>query len=190
MPLEVRSANLNEQPVLGILHTIFFHRFFPSILPQTREVLDLTLPHVADVELETLIDQRTTALIRQLDAERHQPHHPGPSTGNGSGRGQIEVQFFERRRRKPAWYAVRGDEEICWESWTVKVTVAEPRTESGELFLFLGLFALISSRLVRGERLSRGDMLVALENKLNSTSCLPYLSFSLSYLLTASVCVS
>ncbi|OAQ98510.1 hypothetical protein LLEC1_06714, partial [Akanthomyces lecanii] len=25
-------------------------------------------------------------------------------------------------------------EEVCWECWTVKVTVAEPRTESGESF--------------------------------------------------------
>jgi hypothetical protein len=41
------------------------------------------------------------------------------------------VQFFEKRRRK-TWYAMRGDDEVCWESWTVKVTVAEPRTEGGE----------------------------------------------------------
>ncbi|KAK1769810.1 DUF1649 domain-containing protein [Phialemonium atrogriseum] len=120
--------------VQGILHTIFFHRFFPSILPETREVLDLTLPHVSDAELETLIDQRTAALVRQLDAERNQPHHhhqhPGGGGSGGSGRGQVVVQFFERRRRKPAWYAIRGDEEVCWERWTVKVTVAEPRTES------------------------------------------------------------
>jgi hypothetical protein len=115
-------------------------------------VLDLTLPHVADAELETMIDQRTAALVRQLDAERNQPHQnqhipgsgagssPGPGSGasgggggNGSGRGQVVVQFFEKRRRKSTWYAMRAEEEICWESWTVKVTVAEPRTESGKL---------------------------------------------------------
>jgi hypothetical protein len=138
--------------VRGILHTIFFNRFFPSILPQTRDVLDLTLPHVADVELETMIDQRTAALMRQLDADRNQPHHHPPlhhgtqqhhhqqqqqqqqHSNNGSGRGQIVVQFYERRRRKTSgWYPLRGgEEEVCWESWTVKVTVAEPRTESGE----------------------------------------------------------
>ncbi|KAH8895066.1 DUF1649-domain-containing protein [Thozetella sp. PMI_491] len=117
--------------VRGILHTIFFHRFFPSVLPQTRDVLDLTLPYVADAEVETMIDQRTTTLVRQLEIERTQTHAgPGPaSIGNGSGRGQIAVQFFEKRRRK-AWYNVRGEEEVCWERWTVKVTVAEPRTES------------------------------------------------------------
>lgn len=127
--------------VRGILHTIFFNRFFPSILPQTRDVLDLTLPHVADVELETMIDQRATALVRQLDADRNQPHHQHHhgqhSNNNGSGRGQIVVQFYERRRRKTSgWYPLRGgEEEVCWESWTVKVTVAEPRTESGEFWI-------------------------------------------------------
>ena len=147
--------SISSHRVLGILHTIFFHRFFPSIFPETREVLDLTLPHVSDAELETLIDQRTTALIRQLDAERNQPHHqhpgsagttpPAPAIGNGSGRGQVVVQFFERKRRKPAWYTIRGEEEVCWESWTVKVTVAEPKTESGRFFSFSLLFLYLLS---------------------------------------------
>lgn len=110
--------------VKGILHTIFFHRFFPAVVPYTREVLDLTLPYVDDVELETMIEQRATALVRQLDAERS-----SSSSGGGGGRGQLTVQFFEKKRRK-AWL-MRGDEEVCWECWTVKVTVAEPRTETG-----------------------------------------------------------
>ena len=151
----------------GILHTIFFHRFFPSILPQTRDVLDLTLPYVADVELETLIEQRTTALVRQLDAERNQPHqHPGgggpglPLAGgnNGSGRGQVTVQFFEKRRRK-AWYNMRGDEEVCWESWTVKVTVAEPRTESGEfLSLHIPLLLQVPRSIGNGHTEQNGKL--------------------------------
>lgn len=116
--------------VKAILHTIFFNRFFPSLVPRTRDVLDLTLPYVDDDELETMIEQRATALERQLDAER------ASSSSNASGasgaRGQIAVQFFEKRRRK-AWLS-RGEEEVCWECWTVKVTVAEPRTESGKLY--------------------------------------------------------
>ncbi|OAQ91306.1 hypothetical protein VFPFJ_05465 [Purpureocillium lilacinum] len=133
--------------VKGILHTIFFTRFFPSLAPRTREVLDLTLPYVDDDELETMIDQRAAALERQLDAQRnsnthshnhnhnHNHNHSSGSTsgsagttGGGGGRGQVTVQFFEKKRRK-AWLS-RGDEEVCWECWTVKVTVAEPRTES------------------------------------------------------------
>jgi len=107
--------------VKGILNTIFFHRFFPSIRPKTRDVLDLTLPVVDDVELETLIDQRTAALIRQIDTTSN-------LHSTGGVRGQIAVQFFEKRRRK-AWFT-KGEEEICWEQWTLDVTLATPRTES------------------------------------------------------------
>lgn len=73
-----------------------------------------------------MIDQRASALSRQLEAERSSSF----ASGNAGGRGQMAVQFFEKKRRKATWLS-RGDEEICWECWTVKVTVAEPRTESG-----------------------------------------------------------
>lgn len=108
-------------------------------MPRTRDVLDLTLPYIDDNELETLIDQRTQMLVRQLEAEKSASTSGGAGGGHGGGggnsgsrggRGQISVQFFEKRRRK-TWY-MRGEEEVCWESWTVKVTVAEPRTESGK----------------------------------------------------------
>ncbi|EPE34092.1 hypothetical protein GLAREA_07105 [Glarea lozoyensis ATCC 20868] len=110
--------------VSGILNTIFFHRFFPTIRPKTREVLDLTLPLVDDVELETLIVQRTAALVRQL----------GTSSDTGARntgvRGLMAVQFFEKNlKRRKAWYH-KAEEEVCWEQWTLDVTLATPRTES------------------------------------------------------------
>ncbi|KAJ6779919.1 hypothetical protein PWT90_10679 [Aphanocladium album] len=150
--------------VRAILHTIFFNRFFPSVHPSTRDVLDLTLPYVDDDELATMIEQRAAALERQLEAERFSSNNnnnnnnntaqPASSSSSSSAqatsprhqfstaagaaavtsssasgaRGQISVQFFEKKRRK-AWLS-RGDDEVCWECWTVKVTVAEPRTES------------------------------------------------------------
>ncbi|KAH7329199.1 autophagy-related protein [Stachybotrys elegans] len=112
-----------REVVKGILHTIFFNRFFPSLVPHTREVLGLTLPYVDDNELDTMIDQRARALERQIDADRSS----SAIAGNGGGRGQIAVQFFEKRHKK-MW--LTREEEVCWECWTVKVTVAEPRTES------------------------------------------------------------
>ncbi|KAF2866508.1 autophagy-related protein [Massariosphaeria phaeospora] len=101
--------------VKAILHTIFFHRYFSSISPLTRDLLDLTLPAIDDVDLETLIDQRTVALVRAIDGTR--------------GRGQLVVQFFEKRRRKTYFFA-KADEDVCWEQWTLDVTLATPRTES------------------------------------------------------------
>ncbi|KAA6412224.1 MAG: Meiotically up-regulated protein 66 [Lasallia pustulata] len=111
--------------IKGTLHTIFFHRYFPSIRPSSLEVLDLTLPVVVDPELETLVDTRVAQLIRQLSST---------TSPNSSVRGQIAVQFFEKRRRKGgglAWFGGgKGEEEICWEVWMVEVTLAMPRTEA------------------------------------------------------------
>ncbi|RKF51406.1 Meiotically up-regulated gene 66 protein [Golovinomyces cichoracearum] len=107
--------------VCGILHTIFFHRFFPSLRPKTRDILDLPLPFVDDVEHETLIDQRTATLVRQLDTSSDIANR------NGGVRGTMLVQFFEKKRRK-AWFT-KGEEEVCWEQWTLDVALATPRTE-------------------------------------------------------------
>ena len=113
---------------LGILHTVFFHRYFPSLRPSSIEVLDLTLPLVADPELETLIDTRVGQLIRQLNST---------SSPKSSVRGSLVVQFFEKKRRKGGgglgWFTggAKGDEEVCWESWCLEVTLATPKTEIG-----------------------------------------------------------
>jgi autophagy-related protein 101 len=47
------------------------------------------------------------------------------------------VQFFEKRRRKAGglgWFTggAKQEEEICWEKWRLEVTLATPKTESGE----------------------------------------------------------
>jgi hypothetical protein len=137
-PSENRTANLNPS---AILHTIFFHRYFIPIVPLTRDLLDQTLPAIDDVDLETLIDQRATSLVRAIERPADLPTvHPGgrPSYTNGSnaqsGRAQIAVQFFEKKRKKTYFSFGKGDEEICWEQWTLDVTCATPRTESGMLF--------------------------------------------------------
>ena len=111
--------------VQGILHTIFFHRFYPCLAPKNRDVLDVQLPYVDDAEVDTMIVQRTAELARDLSAERSNP------AGSG-GRGSIAVEFFEKKRRKGSYLRGPSEEEVCWERWTVKVTVAEPRTDSGE----------------------------------------------------------
>ena len=111
-----------------MLHTIFFHRYFPSIRPSLRELphLDITLPYIADPpEIETLIDARTTTLVHQLTSA---------NTPNGGVRGQIAIQFFEKKRRKTGWLSGMGrggDDEVCWEEWLLEVTIAKPKTESG-----------------------------------------------------------
>ncbi|KAL9640164.1 MAG: hypothetical protein Q9164_000432 [Protoblastenia rupestris] len=116
--------------VRGILHTIFFHRYFPSICPSTLEVLDFTLPLVVDPELETLIDTRVGQLVRQMSST---------SSPKSSVRGLMSVSFFEKKRRKAGaglgWFTGKAEEEVCWEKWGLEVTLATPRTEDGERHL-------------------------------------------------------
>lgn len=112
---------------LGLLHTIFFHRYFPTLRPSTVEVLDLTLPFVADQDLETLIETKVGQLFRQLTAT---------NSPTSSVRGQLGVQYFEKKRRKAGglgWFTGGGklEEEVCWEVWRLEVTLATPKTESG-----------------------------------------------------------
>ena len=125
-PTSLRSG-LHANFLPAILHTIFFHRYFTSISPLTRDLLDLTLPAIDDVDLETLIDQRTIALMRAIE-----------STHQQRGRGQLVVQFFEKRRRKSYFFG-KTDEDVCWEQWTLDVTLATPRTETGTSFHSLSI---------------------------------------------------
>lgn len=50
-------------------------------------------------------------------------------------RGRIAVEFYEKKRRRSnMWFgglSGKGEEEVCWEIWTLDVTIATPRTESG-----------------------------------------------------------
>lgn len=103
---------------IAILHTIFFHRYFIPISPLTRDLLDLTLPAIDDVDLETTIEQQATALLRTIGQQR--------------GRAQLAVQFFEKKKKKGLFFG-KIDEEVCWEQWTLDITIATPRTESGTL---------------------------------------------------------
>lgn len=111
------QCSLTSVPAL--LHTIFFHRLFPPLSPLTRDLLDLTLPAIDDVDLETLIEQRATTLVRALESSQTAQR----------GRAQLCVLFFEKRRRKA--YFVYKEDDVCWEQWTLDVTLATPRTESG-----------------------------------------------------------
>lgn len=128
----------------GILNLIFFHRFFPSVRPAAVDVLDLTLPAINDVNLETLIDSRVSALVRQhlSSSSAGGVGTTAYDSGGGSGvRGRIAVEFYEKRRRRSSgiWFsglAGKAEEEVCWEVWTLDVTIATPRTESGMFSLF------------------------------------------------------
>jgi hypothetical protein len=101
--------------------------------------LDLTLPAINDADLETLIESRVNALVRQHLSPAAGDQDGTVGGGGGGVRGRIAVEFYEKKRRRSGmWFgglAGKGEEEVCWEMWTLDVTIATPRTESGT---FLG----------------------------------------------------
>ncbi|TFY53872.1 hypothetical protein EVG20_g9937 [Dentipellis fragilis] len=78
----------NTRDVLrALLHAILFHRLFGSIKPQTFEVLDITLPGVADPEMEALVDEKVEMFWKGME--------------NGANkRGQISVTFSGKQQKK------------------------------------------------------------------------------------------
>jgi hypothetical protein len=104
----------------GAISTLFFHRFLPRVRPITRDLLDLTLPAVDDPELEEQIDHRTNSLIKAIESSI--------AAGAKSHRGQIAVEFYERRP-KNSWFS-KTEEKVCWEQWVLSVTLLNPRTDS------------------------------------------------------------
>lgn len=111
----------------GILHTVFFHRFFTPIYPSTHDVLDLTLPYLSEDDIETLVETKTASLVRALDTASTQQ---SPQYNPKAGRGTIVVQFLERKRRKAGWFGVKGEEETVWENWIIEVTLTSARSET------------------------------------------------------------
>ncbi|KAK4992031.1 hypothetical protein LTR50_001427 [Elasticomyces elasticus] len=130
--LEILTDRTNVKDIVkAVLHAIFFHRYFIPIEPCCRDVLDVTMSYIADDDLETLIDQRATALARALDTASTPSGLPSPQYNQKqSGRGQVVLQFLEKKRKKGWGFMKGGEEELCWEVWCLNVTLAMPRTES------------------------------------------------------------
>ncbi|KAF3935509.1 hypothetical protein ABW19_dt0200790 [Dactylella cylindrospora] len=115
----VVDPSFAKDVVKAILAAIFFHRLFPSIRPKTRDLLDLTLPSADDPDLDALIENRSTTLIRSVEL----------TPGAPSAKTQIAIQFFEKKQKRKAWFSTK-DEEVCWEQWLLDITLLYPRTES------------------------------------------------------------
>lgn len=125
-PLEVVAERAYVGEIVkAIISTVFFHRIFPPVRPKCSDVLDMTLPSIDDAAIEDLINTRVKTLLKGIDT--------GEFSAQGKSRGRISVQFFEKKRKKSAWFAVRADEEVCWEEWVLNITLLTPRTDSERL---------------------------------------------------------
>lgn len=85
----------------------------------------MTLPYVVEDDVETLIEQRTNTFLRQLDSASTQQ---SPQYQPKAGRGQLVLQYLEKKRRK-GWFVAKADEETVWENWVIDVTLTSARSE-------------------------------------------------------------
>jgi len=111
--LDRRTA---QEALRAILHSILFHRLFGTVKPQMFEVLDVTMPGVADREMEQLIADRVDTLCKGIESGTDK-------------RGQIIVTFSEKRPKKSWFQVYMGEEDVPWEQWVVNTEMRQPKLE-------------------------------------------------------------
>ncbi|THH20185.1 hypothetical protein EW146_g1124 [Bondarzewia mesenterica] len=86
----------------ALLHAILFHRLFGTVKPQTFDVLDVTIPGVADPDMERLVEEKVDMFWRGME--------------NGAHRnGQLSVTFSRKDQKKKSWIGITYEEEVPWE---------------------------------------------------------------------------
>jgi len=113
-----------------------------------RDVLDLTLPVIEDDDLETLIDQRATSVVRALETP---PAGYAGNSSNGQSRVQVVLQFCETKRKKTYFFG-SAEDQICWEQWILDVACARPKTDIGTFHAIWQEFSFIANRQQRSGR--------------------------------------
>ncbi|KZV64010.1 hypothetical protein PENSPDRAFT_656865 [Peniophora sp. CONT] len=113
----------NTRDVLrALLHAILFHRLFGTVKPKTFDVLDVTLPGVADAGIEQLVEDKVDLFWR------------GMESGAANKKGKITVTLSEKQTKKN-WIGYSYEEDVPWESWVINAEIRQPKTES-ERFKF------------------------------------------------------
>jgi len=113
-----------REALRATLHAILFHRLFGVVKPKIIELLDVTLPAVADNEIEQRVDEKVELIWRSLESGVQK-------------RGQVSLSFAEKRPKKN-WFYV-AEEEVPWEEWVVNVEMRHPSTSNERVELHTAL---------------------------------------------------
>ncbi|KAI0275466.1 autophagy-related protein [Gloeopeniophorella convolvens] len=124
----------NTREILrALLHAILFHRLFGTIKPQTFEVLDVTMPGVADPAMERLVEDKVDTFWKGLENVPQK-------------RGQISVTL-SRKDQKKAWLGITTYEEVAWEQWIINAEIRQPKSEQERQQFNQNLAATLSKSL-------------------------------------------
>lgn len=107
----------NTREILrALLHAILFHRLFGTIKSQTFEVLDVTMPGVADPNVQRIVEEKVNAFWKGLESVALK-------------RGEISVTLSKKDQRK-AWLGMTTyEEEVAWEQWIINAEIRQPKSE-------------------------------------------------------------
>ncbi|KAL1914670.1 uncharacterized protein VTP21DRAFT_8081 [Calcarisporiella thermophila] len=120
----------------AILHSILFLRVFANVQPKDLEVLNISFPGIDDPDVTAQVEDKVAAFVRSMES--------APTNGF-TFKGQIAVMFYEKRTKK-AWFS-KSEEEVCWEQWTITLTVQAPPTERERLKLRKAMSSQLSHTL-------------------------------------------
>jgi hypothetical protein len=67
MNTQVLDRHTTKEVLRAILHSILFHRLFGTVKPKTFEVLDITMPGVADPETESMVNEKVDAFWKAIE---------------------------------------------------------------------------------------------------------------------------
>lgn len=133
--IEIVLDRQNTREILcALLHAILFHRLFGTIRPQTFEVLDVTMPGVADPTMGQLVEEKVDAFWKGLE-------------NVALKRGEISVTLSKKDQRK-AWLGITTyEEEVAWEQWIIKAEIRQPKSEKERQQFNQNLAATLSKSL-------------------------------------------
>jgi len=116
-PPQILDRSNTRDVLRALLHAILFHRLFGTVKPRTFEVVDVTMPGVADPGIERLVEDKVDAFWR------------GMESGAAGRRGRIAVTFSGKQQRKN-WIGYTYEEDVPWEQWIINAEIRQPKTDA------------------------------------------------------------
>ncbi|KAH9988186.1 autophagy-related protein [Russula vinacea] len=124
----------NTREILcALLHAILFHRLFGTIRPQTFEVLDVTMPGVADPTVEQLVEEKVETFWKGLE-------------NVALKRGEIAVTLSKKIKERRGLGSLL-QEEVAWEQWIINAEIRQPKSEKERQQFNQNLAATLSKSL-------------------------------------------
>ncbi|KAG1057037.1 hypothetical protein G6F43_001109 [Rhizopus delemar] len=107
--------------MVGLLHSIFFHRLLGTVAPRELRVLNTTVSITDSQEVEKLIEEKITEFLQNTISSHIK-------------QGKLAVLFYEKRLKKNWLSFSKGEELVCWEQWNITLHLTSSPGSEHERF--------------------------------------------------------